>query len=211
MNYKKFKLIQQYNRVLVWNGFAGKTVDEPTLNQIERVREEITELNVTTSVPIGNDYDRKVQLVDDLADIFVTAAFLDNMNYAGTRCSVYCYGTNDKIDELLANRNYHELKSFITVDNALKVVSEIALSDKNDCFDLLGAIENVMDSNFSKFIPRGANNWLALALDEYKDKEDVYVVDSSLYHVIKRKHDDKIMKPSVCYRKPELDKFVKVY
>lgn len=211
MNFKKFKLIQQYNRVLLWNEFAGKKVNDSPFNQIERVREEISELNVTTSVPIGNDYERKVLLVDDLADIFVTAAFLDNMNYGGTRCSVYGYDTNEIVDELLMNQNYHEIKTIITVDNALKIVSEMALSECNESFDLLGAIEHVMDSNFSKYIPRGAKNWLDIALKQFESEGvDVYVEDSQLYHAVKRVGDDKIMKPTVCYRPPALEKFVKV-
>jgi hypothetical protein len=126
MDYKKFKLIQQYNRVAMWNDFAGNSPHDDPSNQLDRVIEEMKEFKGHTETPIGADYARKVAIVDDLADIFVTAAYLDYMNFHGSRCSVYGYRPNDKIDSYLISGNYHELRNVITPENALKVVCEIA-------------------------------------------------------------------------------------
>lgn len=210
MDYKKFKLIQQYNRVVLWNNFAGKNEFSNWENQADRVKEEIKEFFSHTQIPLGNDFDRKNLVLDDVCDIFVTASFLDYMNQFGKGCSLYYIEPHEDVIQLVKSGNIHEVKPFFTdIEYSLGVVYSIIMSGSDE-YDFLGAIEEVIDSNYSKYIPYGANTLLKSALEEFESNgEDVYVVDSNLYHVIKRKSDDKVMKPTVCYREPLLDKFIK--
>jgi hypothetical protein len=210
MDYKTFKLIQQYNRVIMWNSFAGKDENSDKSQQHERVIEEIDEFEAHTNTPVGENHAMRVKVLDDICDIFVTASFLDYMTCGGKSCSLYGMPQNERIQNIVRNGNFHELRDELYVVNALYVVNSIINTPNYDDIDFVGAIEHVVDSNFSKFIPRGANALLEAALVEFAKKgEDVYVVDSNLYHVIKRKSDDKIMKPKICFREPQLDKFIK--
>lgn len=217
MDYRKYALLKQYDRIAMWNAFAGneaylacsKTQQLNVTNQRKRIEEEINELKEhVTKTDYPSERERLVAILDDFADIFVTGAYHDYMVKEAKGCGVYAQSETDYINNLLMTDDFATIANEITVENAIKITSQIALTTKFKKFDLVGAVECVMDVNFSKFIPVGAKVWLEETKQLYKD-EDIYITTGEVYHSVRRKGDNKILKPSG-FTPPDLNKYVHV-
>lgn len=192
----QFGLIDVYNRVALWNTIAGndyRSVDaEMIRNQKARVREEIGELRSSLYDGMLDD-DILVGVIDDLADIFVTSAFLEYMKTG--LCPIY------EIESFPYITDVFRLANDITPENALmKVCANFTF------VDIVQAVDIVMDSNFTKFVSSLDQQTITdsvkkLAHENPGDK--IYTVVSGGLVVFKRASDNKILKPTTY--KPPMD------
>jgi hypothetical protein len=199
MNKTQMDYIAAYNRVAYWNAIAGNTnwtitkIDQ----QVEYVESEIGELEVSNRTLFESSEDKLEAIIDDIADIFVTASFLHYMTSGGL-CPLYSMDLNH-VDRL-ETYAYNELARGMTAWNALNRVYAVY-----EDFDIILAISKVMDSNFTKMIPLE----FAGAIEDakaYFDKElgacEYYIHQSGGFVTFKRRADDKIMKPANWFKKP---------
>lgn len=192
MNLLKREYIDAYNRVAQWNFIAGNTSHDSSAmsNQILYTLSEIDELRDHQKTVYA---DRDVQFtayIDDLADIFVTSAFFNFQMNAFNTCSIYQYDIEE--------RSIFDIPSGLDEHNALRIMC----SDWKE-FDMISAINKVMDSNFTKFVPLKFMGVVAESFEKLSDEHgSVYVVENQGYAVFKRESDNKILKP-ITYRSPD--------
>jgi hypothetical protein len=191
--------IAAYNRVAYWNTIAGNTnwtitkIDQ----QAEYVESEIGELEVSNRARFESSDDKLESIIDDISDIFVTSSFLHYMTSGGL-CPIYAMDLNhvDRIETYA----YNNLARGMTAWNALNRVYAVY-----EDFDIILAINKVMDSNFTKMIPLEFTDAIEEA-KTYFDKElgvgEYNIHQNNGFAVFKRRSDDKIMKPVNWFKKP---------
>lgn len=193
MDLLKREYIDAYNRVAHWNTIAGNISHEKKDidNQIGYTLSEIKELRDNQKTIFADKTMQMAAYIDDLADIFVTSAFFNYQMNMFNSCSIYQYD--------IEQRSIFDIPKNLDEHNALRIMCS---SWKE--FDMIHAIQKVMDSNFSKFVPIKFMGIVTESLEKLQSEHgNVYIVENQGYAVFKRESDNKILKP-LTYRPPFL-------
>lgn len=196
MNKTQMDFIQAYNRVALWNTVAGNTKWSVTKidQQAGYVESEIGELELNCRTVFETSEDKLGAIIDDIADIFVTSAFLHYMTSNG-QCPLY-----DMSLVHIKSMSYNNMVGQLTPWNALSQIYGVY-----DDFDIIAAINKVMDSNFTKMIPvefQGKIDETRQQFNQELGPDGYYMHQSGGYVTFKRKEDDKIMKPAGWFKNP---------
>lgn len=194
MNKLKQQFINLYNDVARWNFVAGNTSYDMSdiKNQTLYTQSEIKELEDNQKAYFDTKTARYTAYIDDICDIFVTSAFRDYQLNKFSSCFLYELTPQTKSLKDLQPANT------LTPTCALGFV----FADWEE-FDIIGAIEKVQQSNWSKFIPIQYAGAIADSVEKLTlEHGEVYTVENEGYCIIKRKSDNKILKPTT-YFKPQ--------
>lgn len=204
--------------VVAWNAVSrgGKHTFSPEeeIKQLDYCLEEIQE---TLEAYEEEDL---VEVLDGLADCLVTISYLialvreaDVLSFEAVKVSQIPDNSNNFYQRLAGS--YQRLST----DCPMLIDAEIALLDVvgalnsvndhwNEDVDVMGVIEEVLDSNWSKFpyldqvVPMEECKWI----EENRGKEGVYhsVIDNK---IVFRDKGGKIMKPST-FKEPDISKHI---
>lgn len=214
-----------YEMIILWNQLAGKdNKDQETLAmQLERVKEEVDEFLSLKKASSENRSHYRM-MMNEACDMFVTAGFLNylkggvfpsfdevkgvNLDFdkSLTKNIEMMTGVNEEIEVKEIVKGFTALAIFIDefkTELVSKLLKPIVL------FDVVGALDAVILSNFSKYVQSDQENAKFITDQTVKryGKDQIDMTENSGFLIFKRKSDDKVMKP-YGYEPADLSGFV---